>query len=305
MNKAKGSNIKADVNKAIVNLVRGDNTQLHNVFKLGYVVDNNDPENANRIKVRIPLVDDGFFVKENNEKNSGISKLPWCVPNNKQFINTPELNTVVIVAVFDIENPFIGRIWIDGFMNLSAKDLFSTQNLGTSLTKTPSWQNAQDSLRRTFDATPGIGRAQEYPEQSSTTKDIRVGIKGKDKNSVVLDKGKTTITQNQEQNTESKIELTKDIQVLSSDLIKILSSKSNTQEKPVFASYVHEYNEALHSLLKAIVQILSTNPGTSTSPGTPVKPATASASLRAKLNNLAQKQQELKNGGTSKYLSIN
>src|SRR5437764_451303 len=74
------------------------------IFYHGIVINNNDPLNANRVKVRIPLIDDTIYV--NKTKDEGDLLLPWCIPANRNFVQTPENNSIVIVAIMDPKVPY-------------------------------------------------------------------------------------------------------------------------------------------------------------------------------------------------------
>src|ERR1039458_8380263 len=125
--------------------------KTNRTFYLGQVVDSNDPQNANRIRVRIPTLDDTFFLNEQGQLDatSGIELLPWCVPSQTRLVETPENGAVVLLALFDPEAPFHGRVWFNVIDQLSGTDLFDPTRLTEELTN-GAWDNVEKAINVTY-----------------------------------------------------------------------------------------------------------------------------------------------------------
>src|SRR4051812_13849255 len=76
------------------------------VFYYGQVINTKDPKNCNRIQVRIPVIDDNAYLDKKKSQSENDKLLPWCSPLSRNFIATPEHNSVVIVALMDPKTPY-------------------------------------------------------------------------------------------------------------------------------------------------------------------------------------------------------
>lgn len=95
-------------------LIRGNNTSgkvnktdsaPHRTIYIGLVVDNNDPNDAHRLKVRIPGLDDNIDIT--NDTNS------WCnFLGYKGNATIPKVNESVFVILSDVTKPYFNRFWI-------------------------------------------------------------------------------------------------------------------------------------------------------------------------------------------------
>jgi hypothetical protein len=177
-------------------------TDLSNFpFFLGQVMNSDDPENGNRLQIRIPIIDDIFYTDENGKKvddSKYDSDLPWCMPPNNRFINTPENNSVVLVALFNRNTPYNGRVWITAFEELSNLNVFDVDKL---VRDSVDWDNAENVIETAYDNSPGL-RGRETWKARNSTINYQVGIKGKDKNKLLFDKEKTILIQNEETQNE-------------------------------------------------------------------------------------------------------
>lgn len=273
-------------------------------FHLAQVIDSNDPKNANRIKVRIPLLDDPFYYNDKGKltEEGGHDKLPWCLPANSRFIDTPENGSVVLIALFNPQNPSQGRVWFSALTELNAKEIFDTDKLQEELNQKP-WQNAEDSIKVSFGNTPSLRGKK--PLKSKIKKiNQKTGIRGKDKNKLLFEKGKTTLIQNENTANESKLELTKNVLLMAKEL-ELVSSNSARREKPVFADPLFIFLEAQLQFFSSIVTCLSTVPGISPFLGLPVSPSPAGTALVTMYAQLASQYATFKATGSSKFLKIN
>lgn len=276
-------------------------------FHLGQVIDSADPKNANRLKVRIPLLDDVFYTDDQgNVKDSiGDDKLPYCVPANGRFIDTPENGCVVLVGLLDPEKPYTGRIWFTAMTELNVKDIFDVSRLGDELLDKDAWKNAEDSLEVKYNNTPGL---RDRPTLKSKTKKTNspTGVRGKNKNKLLFDKDKTTLIQNEGENKESKLELTENVVLMGKEL-EILSSQSSSKQSPVFADPLFKFMQEQLNLIKSIINILTTTVGIDSFTSAPITGTPAAATLTASYAQLLAKFNTLKQPGqgSSKYIKIN
>jgi len=272
-------------------------------FFLGQVMNSNDPQNANRLQIRIPLIDDVFYLNEEGIKiddSSLDSELPWCMPSNNHFINTPENNSIVLVALFNKKTPYNGRVWFTAFEELSNKSIFDVIKLAK---ESFDWDNAESVIETAYDSSPGL-RNREVWKNRNFSINYPVGIKGKDKNKLLLDKGKTTLIQNEGTNQESKLELTENVNIKGKN-INLLSTQSNESFSPVFAEPLYEHLENLENLIEQIIKALVISPGNAN--GTPVIANPSFSINLTRLQQLKVKLQQLKSPGQGKsgFMKIN
>jgi len=154
-------------------------------FHFGQVIMSSDPQNANRLKVRVPLIDDIFYYDTNGVLQDGIGddELPWCISSNNRFINTPENGSVVLVGFFLTDTPYNGRFWISAIEELSGTDLFDSKSL-VEETTSKAWQNAEDNIEIEFNSSPEL-RGRKAIKSKSKTTHYPVGIRGKDNNKLL------------------------------------------------------------------------------------------------------------------------
>ena len=231
-NKLQGTNIVDKVKKSIADNLLKTSEKMNHIFEWGVVVAY-DEENANRIKVRIPILDDHFFKSKNVEDD--IKKLPWCVPSNKRIIETPEVGSVVLVGLFSIQDVFNGRIWFDviDYVDSNVKD-DDVKRLDINPIGKKGWEEMEKVVKRKYNVAPGVRNGEEYKTKNQKAVK-KVILKGKSKNALILDEKSTKIIQNKGDKEESFIDVTENVEVSSSDHIKILSKKSTRKEKPIFA----------------------------------------------------------------------
>lgn len=265
------------------------------VFYFGQVIFNNDPDNLNRLKIRIPIVDDILYL--GNSKEEGDENLPWAVGMSTRFIDTPEVNSIVLVALFDTKVPQLGRIYFNSFSDLSIVSLFERldpennllSNLGLIEDIFHIRMNFKPKQQNEFDGTPNVKS--------------QVGIRGKGKNKIIFDEDSTLITQN-ENSKESKLKMTKDIDLESSNILNLTSKKGNARNfHPVFDQPTFELLTNLNLLLVEIVTILTIMPALS--PAGPCIISPIAVNLPNTLALYVAKFQEYILKGSSKKLNIN
>lgn len=283
-----------------------DKAGLKRTFFYAQVIDSVDPQNANRIRVRIPLLDNPYYTDENGKltETGGNDSLPFCIPAHGRIIDTPENGSVVLVALMDPSNPFLGRIWFSAVPELSSKDIFDVDRLADEDVSN-AWANAEEAINVKYNNTPGRNGRPTLKSKTKQTND-KVGIRGKGKNKVLLEKDKTSITQNEGVNQkETLIELSENLKMLSQEF-EILSNKSNKKLHPVFDKPLWTFMQSQLNLLNQIVVLLNSSPGTGNL-GYPVAPAATAAAIQVAYNKLKVDFAKLKQDGEghSKYITIN
>lgn len=289
-------------------------------FYFAQVMVATDPENAGRIKVRIPLIDDIYYKGDDGKKSDDSSAdrdLPWCIPASNRLFHVPEVNSIVLVGLFNNQKSYNGRVWFSAIEGFSSLDIFSPERLSR---ENSDWENAEDNIETFYDATPGLRNRAGWTARQSTI-NYPVGIRGKSKNKLLLDQNKTTLIQNEGENDESKLELAA-TSLLMAQFIKILSSKSDQKFEPVFARPLFDHLVKIQNLLTTLLTTLSVSPGMITSalvaatlvpipplpPSIiPILPNPAIASLLSTMTTL---QTDLANlmlpgEGSSKFIKIN
>ena len=176
--------------------------------------------------------------------------------------------------------------------------MFDTDKL-VEETTTGAWQNAEDNIEIEFNNTPELRGRKAFISKTKTTH-YQVGIRGKDNNKLLLDKGITTLSQQ-----DTSLILTEDAD-LSAKEINILSSQDSVKQKPVFADPLFSFLDSTLSLMNQILLLLAV-PGEIILPvsGSPVGPNPSLSSVVASLQQLKLQLQDLKQDGASKHIKIN
>lgn len=281
------------------------NSSAPRVFHYGQVISSDDPKNANRLRIRIPLIDDGLYADDNavQKDKIGDDKLPWAISAQGRAIDTPENETVVLCALFDPMNPNGGRLWIAAVPQLDSKELFDKSRLTDELTK-KKWENAEDAVGVNFNSSPEVRDRDSYKSKSRKI-NYNVGIRGKDKNKLLFEKAKTTLIQNEgQQLKESKIILT-DKMELGAKEFEIIANASVTKHTPLFAKPTFDYLALLESTIDQTLTVLNTMPslwlGTIPNVPNPAMGAVMASWTTAKVKLQSIK---IKGVGHSKFITI-
>lgn len=284
-------------------LFGADSTAPGRCFHLGQVIESNDPKNANRIRVRIPLLDDPFYLDDKGQIKDSIGDdlLPWCVSSNGRFVDTPENGAVVLVGLFDPQRPYLGRIWFSALNELSTTDFFDATRLKEEQTS-EAWKNAEDLVNVQYNNTPGE-RGRDKIKSKAKKTNYNTGVKGKGKNKLLLEKDKSTLIQNEGTGTESLLELTDKV-LLTAKKLELISSDSQRREDPVFADPLFSFMRQQLNLMSAIIVLLSTVPGIGNL-GINVVPAPNAAQLVTQYTQLQTEFAKLKTNGKSNKIKIN
>lgn len=285
-------------------ILGGEEIPAGRVLHFGQVISSNDPQNANRLRVRIPLLDDPFYVDDSGNIVEGIGddSLPFCLSSNNRVIDTPENGSVVVVALFDPLSPYLGRVWLCAVPELNSTDIFDSTRLKGEL-ELQKWQNAENSVGVRFNNSPEL-RGRQAIRSKQRQVNYKTGLRGKDKNKLLFDQGITTLVQNENLNTLSKLELTQDV-LLTAKNLELVSTNSSTRHDPVFADPLFKYLDSVNSLLQNIISVMTTVP--STFAGIPNTPSPQALQLPAKITQLKGKLTKLKQpgNGKSRFISIN
>jgi hypothetical protein len=294
-NRITGSNHEDALRGKLVHSVVQTESLHTRIFHFGQVISNTDSRNLGRIKVRIPLVDDIYY--NNGTKEEGDELLPFCLPISHRFFEVPEVNSIVMVAIFDAKTPYFGRLYFDTFTELSTSDIFSRPT--PEINSLSDWENVE----RAFNVKLGtVPKPNAFDGKDNVI--YPMGIRGKGKNKFVLLKEESHWIQNEGTSSESSIKLSKNVAVASSDEISILSAKgSNEHYHPVFHKPTHEYFASINSMLQKIVMLLNSIPALS--PSGPCMPAPKAANLISELQKMAKNFQKYRNIGHSKKITIN
>src|SRR6185369_8656209 len=248
-------NIADTIKSKVLDQTLQKKTAYSRIFYFGQVINNKDPQNLNRIQVRIPVIDDIYYL--NSTKTDGDSKLPFCLPASNRYEDSPENNSIVVVAIFDTKTPYFGRLYFNSLSNLSATDLF--ERLTPEEQSLSNWLNANNSLNiNTFTPTDNLYNV-------NPNINYKMGIRGRGNNKIELNQFNLIIVQNYKQgDNETSITLTKNYDLSAADQINILSKKGySTHYHPVFDKTLYNYLDAQMVLIQKIVAILNTSPAIS------------------------------------------
>jgi len=299
----RASNPGQSIASAILDSSVENNYTALSVFHFGQVISVSDDKNSNRIKVRIPLLDNSLYYNEKGqlEDNSGDDKLSWCIPAFGRFIETPEINSVVLVALLDPTSPFSGRVWFSAIKSMSSSDLFS--ELKGEIEGEDAWALVEQALEIKREQFPNEKGNKINKKKSAVN--FKLGIRGKSNNKLLFDEKETTLIQDEGKDSESKLVLSK-LVLLKGKNIDILSSSSTKEHRPVFADPLFDYLTNIHNILMQIATLLL-SPGSISvpSPGAPIAPSTSAPNILSKVISEQLTLEKLKINGKSKYIKIN
>ncbi len=308
------SNLKDLVKTRLTEVItKESSTSTGAIFYLGQVISNADPLKGNRLKIRLPLIDDIYYRddKGNDDQSAGDANIPWCLPSNTRFIETPENGSVVLVALFDVDNPYLGRIWFNSISDETLKAIFEPESLEGEKVDDVAWTNAEKFSGVKYNFNPATNNRKRMKSNTRVT-NFQVGIRGKNKNHLLFDEAKTTLIQNKGEDTESVLELTDKFSGRAKTLELLSTNTPKRKENPVFAKSYFEYQTTLIGILQNVVNLLNTVPALSPGapvlvPSTPITPNPAFANIVAQITKLKTKLEKLKSPGegASQYLEIN
>lgn len=298
MNRLKSANFEDSLQAKIVNTTINNENENSRIFYFGQVVINDDPKNINRIKVRIPVIDEVVYVNTKS-KEEGDAKLSWCLPVSSRFIDVPEINSIVVVAILDPKTPYFGRLYFDTITDFTEEDIFK------KLIPEKKILSNFNSAEQAF----GIKLGNIPKDNSFNSKEkikYPVGLRGRGKNKFILDEDSTTWIQNEgDKKTESYMKMGKDLmQLQGADKINILSTKGyNTHYNPLFHKPMYEYLTDINRMLQKIIILLNTTPALSKTG--PCLPSPTAPKLNIELKILSNKLSQLKKNGHSEKIEIN
>ena len=301
IDRVRAADINDFISGKIANYALTENYESTKVFYFGQVINNVDPLNSNRIQIRIPGIDNSLYL---NKKTDGDNKLPWCAPISRNFISTPENNSIVLVALFDPKNTSIGRIYFDAIPGLSSKDIFDKSRLVPETDTYNNWNNCEVNQNFRFGMKPS-------PINSyNTSENIKypIGIRGKGNNRVFLDKTSVSIYQNEGTSTQSLLKLTDSVVLHSAKTIDIISDAgTKTFYHPVFDQPLYKYLNEVNTVIRAIITVLGTNAAITTYPTVPTLPSPSALNLANNLSTLLLKYNDFIQpaNGASNQISIN
>ena len=294
--KITNANLKDSLHANLVTQILDQGSSYTRILYFGQVISNNDPKNLNRIKVRIPIIDDVYYA--NNTKENGDDTLPWSLPFNSRFIETPEVNSIVYVLLSDPKTPYFGRIYFDSVTDLSATDLF--EKLKPEEQALSNWLNAENSLEITI--------PKPIPNNKfNATQNIKyqIGIRGKGNNKLEFNQTSTTLVQNyKDKDKESLLNLDVNSKLEAADELRVVSKKGTKKEyNPVFDDELFKHLDNHINLFMKIVLLLNSVPATS--PTGPCTAAPNAGQLISELKSLKQSLITFKRDGSSKKIIIN
>jgi len=307
------SNSKSFLETKLTDLILKENINSNQSFYFGDVIDSVDDENGNRLRVRIPILDDVFYYDDqgNMQEKIGDDLLPWCVPFDSRFIHTPENGSVVLVVLFNPDTPFLGRMWFAPFSgNSQNNEIFNVERLKEEVVNKRAWELAEKNSGVRYNFSPTNSNRKEVDTKKKKI-NYKIGIRGKSKNKLLFDEKSTTLVQNENDSNESKIVLDEKAKITSKE-IDILSTNSKKKENPVFAKPMFQYETKLLTIIQAILTTLSSVPALSTGPAclVPSSPLTPNPAFNTILSQVIQLKSELEKlklpgNGSSKYITIN
>lgn len=274
------------------------------IFYYGIVINNEDKKNCNRIQVRIPVIDDKFYLDKDKSKEENDKNLPWCSPMNRNFVATPENNSMVLVALLDPKIPYWGRMYFDAITDLNEKEkMFDPKRLVPEEKTYNNWEN----LEKTHNINMKMKPKKENEYNSKEKVEYLMGIRGKGKNRVTLEKDKVEIYQNEKETEQSMLKFTKDIKMEAYDIMELLSVKGNkTHYHPLFDTPVYNFMQEQNNLMKSIITVLNTVPSLAPN-GSPDLPSPEAMQLLQPLTQLYANFAKLRQPGVgaSKQIFIN
>lgn len=312
-NKLLGGNPKDIYRLGLLKSMLKDDFNNLSVFHFGEVVKADTTKF--RLKVRIPLLDDVYYIDSNNgNMKQGVEaiaendNLPWCIMP-KRFVDFPEVGSVVLVALFDPQNPYKGRMFLTELGDDEvSKEVYTAYLTPMQKLREEGWDNAENLVGVRYNNSP-IRDKKKFPRHGQTKPNYKVGILGKGDNNVILDENNVKITQgvNDPSNQSSITVEGKKVSVNSSGEIELLSSEGGAEYNPVFDDPLFEmltnfYNtmKALHTILKAVPYSVVTPQG----PGT-VAPLPQLQGFSGQLQILKSQLDSFKRNGSSKKVKIN
>jgi hypothetical protein len=296
INRITGSNTEETLRNKISSTVTTESLSSR-VFFFAQVINNIDPNNLNRIQVRIPVIDNDYYVGKT--KDEGDKNLPWVAPFSNRFLDVPEVNAIIMVAVFDAKVPHFGRMYFDSFSDFTTSEYFDKLTPEEKLKS--NWALVEDIFGINI-----LGKPKNTDEFNAKENiNYKVGIRGKGKNRILLDKESTNIVQNfNDKDKETAIVLTENVDIDAADEIYVTSKKSNSDlYHPVFDDPLFDYLATNAQLLQKIVTVLTTIPAIS--PAGNCIPGPSSGQLTAELQKLSTELQKFRNNGSSKKININ
>lgn len=271
------------------------NESLHSrIFYFGQVISNSDPKNLNRIKIRIPTIDDVFYVGKT--KDEGDASLPWSLPISHRFIDIPEVNTIIIVAIFDTKTPYYGRVYFDTVTEVSSTDIFN--RVTPEINSLSTWENVETAYNI------NINKPKPNAYDAKQNVIYNTGIRGKGKNKILFAKDFTLWIQNEgDSQNESSIKQSQNIDIDSSDLINITSKKGGTRYHPIFHTPLYNYLSIMNQTIQKIIILLNTIPAKS--PSGACIPGPNAKQLINQLQKMSSEFSKFRNIGNSKKITIN
>lgn len=302
MDRVQASNVEDFIKSRILDSAIDKREQSTRIFYYGHVINNNDPKNSNRIQIRIPFLDDNIY--NGRTKEEGDKLLPWCSPFSRNFISTPENNTIVIIALMDPKVPQWGRIYLDNITDMSATDIFSSERLTPENKTYNNWENIELHHNVFLKSKPL------QPKEYNVRENIKysIGIKGKGKNKIVFNENSTDIFQNEKQgNKESLLQFTQNIKMEAGDEMFLLSKQGGNHYHPVFDKPLYDYLASMNDMLRQIVTVQNSFPSYCNINLLPNLPSKEAKQLVGKLSSMYSKFAKLKNPGVgaSKKITIN
>lgn len=278
-----------------------DNSQLSTrIFHFGIVIDNKDPQNINRIKVRIPLLDDKFYLNRTNDQGNEL--LPWSLPISRNLISTPENNSIIICAIFEPKNPDVGRMYFDSITNLSRTDILNIDRMIPESATYNNWDNIEQALNIRIKSKPK--NSNEYNSKENVKYDI--AIRGKGNNLLKFTKDSIELYQNKSSK-ESKLIINENIILEASDTLELLSKKGGKKYHPVFDKPLYDYLNEMNNMIKSIVITLNSQPSLNNQNLFPNLPSPSAVKLIPSLSKMYASFSKLKmpGNGASKQININ
>ena len=301
LDRIRGADLEDFVAGKLMNQALFERYDTSKVFYFGQVINNVDPLNSNRIQLRIPGLDDSLYL---GGKSDGDSKLPWCLPFNRNFISTPENNSIVLVALFDPKNPYFGRIYFDGVSISSNINIFDKSRLTPETDTYNNWDNAEVIQNIRLKSKPNPANSYNTSENVQYS----MGIKGKGNNRITLDETSTSLYQNEGSGNQSLLKLTDSAVLQVAKTIDIISDQGTpTHYHPVFDQPLYKYLNEMNSIIRAIITVLGSNSAITTFPSQPTLPSPSALNLINNFSNMLVKYNDLIQpaNGASKQISIN